>query len=485
MKKDNILALVSLGIAGSIAIGLIAVIKKGIVMFPEVNTSNPPEIQESLNLEEEPPESSLRQRISVGKKILFDEEIGVVNTDFKDAKEKGIKAFSEGNYQDSVKYFEEAITINKNAPETLIYLNNARIKAEDKKSYTIAVIAPVGAYSESALKPLRGVAQAQNEINNINGINGVYLNVIIANDDDDPEIAQEVALELSKMPDVLGVIGHFSSGTSLAAAEIYDSEELVSISGVSTSTKLTNASPYFFRTVPSDYVAARALANYTLTNLQLKKAAIVYDSASSYSLSLKNEFSTALALNGGVVVEEFDLSNKSTFNASNSVTRSIKLDAEVIMLAAPESYIDKALNIIEVNNQRLKLLGGDALYHKKILEIGGEEAIDMVVGVAWHIDNEQESNFVKDSRNLWGGDVDWNTSMTYDATQALIAALRQSNTRSGIQKALSSPDFFADGVSERIKFFDSGDRNGKIQLVKVKKVEPSRSGTGYDFVPES
>ena len=483
MRKDNILALVSLGIAGFIAIGLIAGIKKGIVMFPDINTPNTSEIKGSSTLEEEPAESSLTQRISVGKKILFDREIGVVDPNFRDAKEKGIKAFAEGDYQDSVKYFEEAIKINKNAPETLIYLNNARLKAEAKESYTIAAIAPVGAYSESALKLLRGVAQAQNEINNINGINGVYLNVIIANDDDDPKIAQEVALELSKMSEVLGVIGHFSSGTSLAAAEIYDSEELVSISGVSTSTKLTNTSPYFFRTVPSDNVAARALADYMVTNLQLKKAAIVYDSASSYSLSLKNAFSNAL--DRGVIVEEFDLSNKSTFDASNSVTRSIKLDAEVIMLAAPESYIDKALNIIEVNNQRLKLLGGDAMYHKKILEIGGEEAIDMVVGVAWHIDNEQESNFVKDSRNLWGGDVDWNTSMTYDATQALIAALRQSNTRSGIQKALSSPDFFADGVSERIKFFDSGDRNGKIQLVKVKKVEPSRSGTGYDFVPES
>ncbi len=63
-------------------------------------------------------------------------------------------------------------------------------------------------------------------------------------------------------------------------------------------------------------------------------------------------------------------------------------------------------------------------------------------------------------------------------------ALKRNPTRTGVQQALSASDFSARGASETIRFLSSGDRIGKIQLVKVEKVGlRSRSGTGYDFVP--
>ena len=151
------------------------------------------------------------------------------------------------------------------------------------------------------------------------------------------------------------------------------------------------------------------------------------------------------------------------------------------MLAANTDSLDKALQVVQLNRQRLSLLAGDDVYTPKTLEIGRDAAVDMVLSVPWHINGDPTSDFPNQSRQLWGGDVNWRTALAYDATQALIAGLRGNPTRAGIQRTLSSADFSTTGASGAIRFLPSGDRNASVQLVKI--TPGSRSGTGYDFVP--
>ena len=151
------------------------------------------------------------------------------------------------------------------------------------------------------------------------------------------------------------------------------------------------------------------------------------------------------------------------------------------MLAANTPTLDKALQVIQINQKKLTLLGGDDVYTSKTLEIGTEQAVGMILAVPWHIDGDLKSDFRQKSRQLWGGDVSWRTALSYDATVALIAALERNPTRFGVQEALTSSDFSATGASGTIRFLASGDRNAPVQLVKI--VPGSRSGTGYDFEP--
>lgn len=58
--------------------------------------------------------------------------------------------------------------------------------------------------------------------------------------------------------------------------------------------------------------------------------------------------------------------------------------------------------------------------------------------------------------------------MAYDATQALITALKSNPTRTGVYKALSDNNFFAVGASGKIHFSPSGDRLKAVQLVEVR-----------------
>jgi branched-chain amino acid transport system substrate-binding protein len=394
-------------------------------------------------------------------------------------KQQGITAYAARDYAQAVTHFETALQASRNDPEALIYLNNAQIATQ--KSYTIAVIAPVGKAGEIGLEILRGVAQAQREINQLGGAEGVPIKVMIVNDDNDPEIADDLAEQLVKDPAILGVVGHYSSGVTLAAAPIYDQGKLPMISAISTSVKLSGLSPYIFRTVPSDSFAAAELARYMINDLGATRAVLYYDSNSAYSLSLKNEFATSVFSDGGEIVVEYDLADPN-FDAERQLSSAQAQTADVIMLAASTDTLEPSLAIMAENNRRLPLIGGDDLYHPHVLEVGGSSVEGLVVAVPWHVLADPESEFVQASRELWGGDVSWRTAMAYDAVSALAVALAQATpSREGVRLALQTPEFFATGATGTVRFLPSGDRNRPSQLVEVRAGQ--RSGSGFDFVP--
>jgi branched-chain amino acid transport system substrate-binding protein len=393
-------------------------------------------------------------------------------------KQAGSQAFAQGDFNGAMTQFQSALQAQRNDPEALIYLNNAEIGKQ--KSYTIAVAVPIVNEPNPSSEILRGVAQAQAEVNRTGGINGVPLKVLIVNDDNKADIATQLATQLVNDQSVLGVVGHFSSGTSLAAAKVYEPGQLPMISPISTAVALSDAGDYIYRTVPSDRLAANTLAKYQLDTLKVQKVAVFFSSQSTYSQSIKSEFATAILSDGGEVVAEVDLSAPN-FNAEQALQSARQQQAEAIMLGNDIDTLDQALAVVNANQQQLPIVAGDDLYNPKVLQVGGANTQNMVIAVPWHILEHLNSDFVRRSRDLWGGDVNWRTVTAYDATTAFIAALKQQPSRQGIQQVLSASGFDIPGATSDIKFFPSGDRNQPSQLVIVKP--GTRSGYGYDFVP--
>jgi branched-chain amino acid transport system substrate-binding protein len=413
--------------------------------------------------------ASLQERFSAGERLL--------TSNASSEKAAGIAAIADQNYNEAVQALEASLREERNDPEALIYLNNARIA--EQQAYTIAVSVPLATSIEPALEILRGVAQAQDEVNQQGGINGVPLRVLIISDDNEAETVQEVAESLAQDESVLGVVGHFGSEATLAGAEIYNQQGLVMISPTSTSVQLSGQGNYTFRTVPSDRFTATTLASYLLDEMGEQSAVVYYNSGSDYSTSLKNQFTTALTTGGGQVVEEVDVSS-SSFNADRSLAQAAQRGAQALVLTTNTPTLDQALQIIQANDRQLPLLGGDSLYNPRVLEVG-PDAEGMVVAVPWIISSNLQSPFVQSSQALWGGDVNWRTAMAYDATAVLIEGLRQTPTREGLQQALSDPGFEVEGATGMVRFLSSGDRNQPMQLTVI--APGTRSGYGFDFAP--
>lgn len=428
--------------------------------------------------------NSIQDRISFGNRILINRETGnSENPVFEAAKQRGVAAMERGDYQQAAADFSEALQAARNAPETLIYLNNAQIGAQ--KSYVLAASVPItGPNPGQALEMLRGFAQAQNQINQAGGINGVRLKLQIFDDSDDPEIAKQIASAIVQDPEVLGVIGHWSSNTSLATAPIYDSGQIPFITPVSTTTKISNFSPYVFRTNLNTETGGKALADYALTQLKKTDVAVFSDSKSAYSQELESQFSADIQQGGGNIVDSFDLSEPG-LSVADSINQAIKQGAKAILLIPAPTSVDKALQVITTNRKRLPLIGDVAnLYTRKTLEVGGKDAVGMVMALPWHTDGSSNAAFPRQAKELWKADVSWATATSYNAAQAMIEALKQETdpTRAGIQETLAAPNFSVDGASGEFRFLPSGDVGTSIQLVEIQAATPSRSGTGFDFV---
>jgi eukaryotic-like serine/threonine-protein kinase len=422
-----------------------------------------------------PSQSAVRDRISSGERILTP---GVPNS----AKREGVDHLAAGDYATAIAALEKARNLDLRDPETLIYLNNARI--QNGRAYTIAVAVPLGNTTATAQELLRGVAQVQNAINQSGGIQGVPLKVTIANDDNQPEVAQQIAKELATKADVLGVVGHAASDASLAAGKVYQTNQLVMISPLSSAVQLSDLGDFIFRTVPSDSFTARALCNYMLNRLKKRKVAIFFNPNSAYSASLSEEFKTALFYNQGEKpVEAFDLSSPA-FNAYESVAEASRKGAEVLMLAPDSSTSDKALQVLLVNQKKLQVLAGDSIYTDKLLQVWGNAATGMVLAVPSGIFEGNQSAFQQQAKQLWGQLANWRTISAYDATQALVTALKSGDiSRKGVQRSLSANDFSAPGVVEIVSFRDTGDRESAVQLVTIAPKREGKVQTGFKFEP--
>lgn len=412
------------------------------------------------------------KQISSGNNLL-------VTQNATNEKQQAIQAIANRNYAEAVVFLEQSLAKKRNDPEALIYLNNARIGNQD--AYSIAVPVPIGTEITTAQEIMRGVAQAQAEINQAGGVKGIPLKVILANDDNNAESAKELAKNLVKSKDILGVVGHFSSGVTLAAAPVYQKNSLVAISPSSTSVAISQLGDYIFRTVPSDRFSSNTLSRYMLEKLNKRKATVIYNSQSAYSRSLQETFTTNVIGDGGEIVSESDIS-QGNFNPAETLQVAKERGAEILVFLNDSKTVNKAYLLMQLNELNLPILGGDSLYKPQTLQVAGKNAQGLVITVPWHIlGKNNNSDFPNAARSLWGGDVNWRTAMAYDATKALSAGLAQNPSRQGIQKTLVTSNFSFDGASGTVKFLPSGDRNQAVQLVTVQPGQ--RSSYGYDFVP--
>lgn len=415
----------------------------------------------------------LRERISVGNQVLIAADNNIL-------KKEASEAFAKGNYEVAATKYAAALRLNSNDPEALIYLNNAIALAREN-TYKIGVSVPVGGNLDVSKEILRGVAQAQNEINQAGGIKGNQVVVEIANDDNNSEIAEQIAENFVQDDDILAVIGHNDSNVSIAAAPIYQEKGLVMITPTSSADIVPTIGSYIFRTTPNTRALASSLADYAIERENVSNIAVCIDSESEVSNSFKEEFIWSIYKSGGKIVPTKCNFSGADFLPSRVLSHAISDGAEALLLAPSVKKVGKAVEVAKANDDRLTLLGTHSMVTYNTVKQGQTAVNGMVSVVAWHPTSEAKLAFEKEAIELWGGAVGWRTAMAYDAAKTIFASLTLGATnRDQLQQVLANREFSAEGASETIDFLPSGDRNMQGQLVQIQPGK--RTGTGFDFV---
>ena len=411
----------------------------------------------------------LQRRISVGNKILITAKNSL-------EKQEAVAAFADGNYVNALDKFENSLKIDPNDPEARIYLNNT-LAAKTKDPYQIAVAVPIGGNLDVAQEILRGVAQAQDEVNRSGGINGRLVMIKIANDDNNPEIATEIAQNLVEDEKVLAVVGHNASNTSFTVAPIYQNGGLVMVTPTSSAESIPTVGNYIFRTTPSTRDLAQTLAEYAVEVAGKTNISVCIDSNARASTSFKDNFTWAVYSYGGRITPlDCDLA-AADFSAADIPSQATSQNSDALLLAPSIRKVDEALEVVAANNDRLTLLGNHTLNSYKTLKQGQKDVKGMVLAVPWY--PSQTNSFIENARELWGGPVNWRTAMAYDATRSIFKAISLGTEREEIQQTLANPQFSAPGASSQISFLPTGDRNLRATLIEIESGK--KSGTGFDF----
>ncbi len=389
---------------------------------------------------------------------------------------KGVEAFKQRDYQKAKILFNQAVEADRSDPVPKIFLNNtnAELQGEPLK---LAVVSSVDYYETTAREVLRGVADAQQNFNENPENKARLIEIVIANDENEPAAATKVAQELSSDPNILGIIGHHSSESTKAAQTIYVKEKIAVISPTSSSSKLKG--DQFFRTIGDTKKAAEKYADYIRKDMRLDKMFILYMKSSEYSEILMEDFKSSFSKKGGKKLDKnniVDLSS-SSFNIDKTIQQMNSRSIKAVLLISNVKSNSIAIAISRKNaslspKHKLQLLGAMSLSEEETLRRGGEAVEGMILVRPCLL---PQFKYMKDAAKRWlQNETSWRTATSYDAAQAFAKAIILSKkvSRENILEQLQSPSFLLK-IEETsgfgLKWVDHSNTDRKYCIVQIKK----------------
>ncbi|HNT76877.1 MAG TPA: ABC transporter substrate-binding protein [Anaerolineae bacterium] len=174
--------------------------------------------------------------------------------------------------------------------------------------FKIAVIAPLsGEYEAVGGATHNGVVLAVEEWNQRGGVLGRPIQIVLEDGKCDYQTAREATQRAITTGGARFIIGAVCANESEGVAQVAVKNKALQITHASVNLDLTLDAegvvrPLVFRVPFADPVQGEAMAQFALTQLNVKKAAILYAENSSYGRNLANAFETTFKAGGGSVV---------------------------------------------------------------------------------------------------------------------------------------------------------------------------------------
>ena len=152
-----------------------------------------------------------------------------------------------------------------------------------KGEVVVYVAAPLSGFQANGGQTVLGGAKLMAEqLNKAGGLLGYQIKVVGIDDESDSDVAVEVAGQIREAIErgdrIIGLIGHYNSGQTLAAMEIYKDLPLVIITPTASEVSLTQRGyRNFFRVNANDATQARVDAEFLVNTLGARRVAVVYN----------------------------------------------------------------------------------------------------------------------------------------------------------------------------------------------------------------
>lgn len=344
----------------------------------------------------------------------------------------------------------------------------------------VVYIGVAGAFTDPIGRPMKlGAELAVDEINAAGGIGGRRLALVARDDYASPDSAVLVANELY-LSNVSAVVGHLYSGTTLAAAPVYNggADPLVAISPSSSAPDVSNAGPWTFRVCPSDEAHGAALAQWVRERLGLRRGVVFYNN-DEYGRGVRSRFAGEFTRRGGELAGVYPYLGSTP--DVNAYLDHVAADgnAQFIVVAGNRSEAEEVIRQARRRGLTLPVLGADGL--EGIEQSGAlAEGVHLTMAYLPLLETDANRKFVAAYQARYPTELAPNqpAAATYDAVYMLKRVMESAGTeREAVRDALLRIDAAApyEGVVGTIAFDSLGDvptrevymavvRNGAIRL---------------------
>jgi len=277
-----------------------------------------------------------------------------------------------------------------------------------------------------------GLVFTVEQINEAGGILGKPVELVVYDDKGDQLEAVNVVKRLINEDKVSAIIGCNSSGRNIAVAPVAEEGKVPIISTFATNPRVTvpeegKLMKYTFRVCFIDPYSGDVTAKFAWNDLNAKRAAVLYEISSDYSVGVRDFFKQSWEeLGGEIVADEAFKTGDVDFRAQLTTIK--EADPDVIVM--PFLYKEVALSAKQARDLGIEatMLGGDGWPSSALLEM----AADAVEGSYFINHADVDAPHVQEWRaqyeERFGKDIEINSLMSHDAMLMVKAAIEEANS---------------------------------------------------------
>jgi branched-chain amino acid transport system substrate-binding protein len=291
----------------------------------------------------------------------------------------------------------------------------------------LAVAGPVtGANAAFGAQLTQGVQQAVEDINKAGGVLGQKIQVEIGDDVSDPKQGVSVANKFVG-DGVTFVVGHFNSGVTMPASDVYAENGVLFITPSATNPKITDRKLWdAFRTCGRDDQQGMVWAELARDKLKGKKIAVIHDKTTygkglaDAALDNMHKFGVKEVLYEGVNTGEKDYS---------AIVSKIK-DSGADYLMWGGLHTEGGLILRQMRDQGMNttMISGDGITDSEFAAIGGPGVEGTLMTFGPEPRNNPNAKAAVDSFKAKGFDPQGYTLYSYAAVQIMKQAAEKANS---------------------------------------------------------
>lgn len=332
--------------------------------------------------------------------------------------------------------------------------------ANDADEITLALVGPQTGDNAEYGKSMKTAAQiAIDEWNANGGVLGKQIKLVDFDDANSSEQAASVAEKIVGDESISAVMGHFSSGVAMTAAEVYQEAGIALVNGSAAHMDYAKIGDCIFRNNAIYTTDANTMLQI-MEYLGVQKFGILNPNTDA-GVSVTSAVEDMLDRYGDKYTLELvepQLYEDGTVDFTATVAWFQEQGVEAVYSSGAYSATAPFIQQYRAKDPDVKFVMSAACFSKEFLELAGDDAEGVVLGTSFFYGSQDEKvqAFTSKYTEAYGSEPSTFAAQIYDATYAILYAIEkgESADRADIVANLPSTDF--QGVTGKITFDEEG-----------------------------